>query len=205
MACSRRDFLTRSALGVVGAVGAGAAACKGRTPGVPAQPGGPTALPPGTPPAFGTAAPVGPEVAASTIAEAEKLVQVQYSAPERAQAAGNWPRAMAPIYERRTGPRKVALEPAVAPAAVWNPMLADLGPGPAKDCFIRSAPPATPLPPGDADIAFAPVTLLSRWIQSRAITSERLTRIYLERLERFDPRLRCVITMTRDLALAQAR
>ena len=205
MACSRRDFLARSALGMVGAVSAGAAACTGRTPGTQPQPGSAAALPPGTPPAFGTAPPVGPEVGAATIAEAEKLVRVQYTAAERAQAAGNWQRAMAPLYERRTGPRKVALEPAVAPAAVWDPMLPGLAPGPTKDRFVRSAPAAAPLPTGDADIAFAPIASLSRWIQSRALTSERLTRIYLDRFERFDPTLRCVITTTRDLALAQAR
>ena len=40
---------------------------------------------------------------------------------------------------------------------------------------------------------------------SRALTSERLTRIYLDRIERFDGKLQCVITLTRDLALEQAR
>ncbi|HEV2447760.1 MAG TPA: amidase, partial [Candidatus Sulfopaludibacter sp.] len=57
----------------------------------------------------------------------------------------------------------------------------------------------------DADIAFSSVAQLSRWIQSRQITSERLTNIYLDRLQRFDPKLRCVITLTRDHALRQAR
>jgi Asp-tRNA(Asn)/Glu-tRNA(Gln) amidotransferase A subunit family amidase len=49
------------------------------------------------------------------------------------------------------------------------------------------------------------VTRLAQWIQQRQITSERLTEIYLERLERFHPKLRCVITLTRDRALRQAR
>src|SRR6185503_1346625 len=35
--------------------------------------------------------------------------------------------------------------------------------------------------------------------------SEKLTRLYLERIERFDSKLKCVITPTRDLALEQAR
>ena len=61
------------------------------------------------------------------------------------------------------------------------------------------------MPKRDDDIAFAPVTALSRWVESRALTSERLTRIYLERLERFDPKLKCVITLTPELALEQAR
>ena len=62
-----------------------------------------------------------------------------------------------------------------------------------------------PLPADDADIAFAPVTQLSRWIERKALTSERLTSIYLDRIDSFDPRLRCVITLTRDVALAQAK
>jgi Asp-tRNA(Asn)/Glu-tRNA(Gln) amidotransferase A subunit family amidase len=61
------------------------------------------------------------------------------------------------------------------------------------------------LPTRDEDIAFASVRDQSRWIQSRALTSERLTRIYLERLERFQPKINATITLTRDLALAQAR
>jgi Asp-tRNA(Asn)/Glu-tRNA(Gln) amidotransferase A subunit family amidase len=61
------------------------------------------------------------------------------------------------------------------------------------------------LPANDEDIAFAPVTQLSRWIEGRQLSSERLTNLYLERLERFDPKLHCVITLTRELALTQAK
>jgi Asp-tRNA(Asn)/Glu-tRNA(Gln) amidotransferase A subunit family amidase len=46
---------------------------------------------------------------------------------------------------------------------------------------------------------------LSRWIETRKLSSDRLTRIYLDRLTRFDPELHCVITLTRDTALAQAK
>ena len=71
--------------------------------------------------------------------------------------------------------------------------------------FVRTAAPAGALPARDEDIAFARLPALSRWIESRALTSERLTRIYLERLERFQPKLNCTITLTRELALEQAR
>ena len=84
-------------------------------------------------------------------------------------------------------------------------MLPGLTAAPARSRFVRSAGPADPLPARDEDIAFARLTSLSRWIESRALSSERLTRIYLERLERFQPKLNCTITLTRDLALAQAR
>ena len=67
---------------------------------------------------------MGPEVSAETFAQAEKLVEVELTQDELAQAAGNWRSAMAPLYEMRVGPHKVALEATLAPAAVWNPDLA---------------------------------------------------------------------------------
>jgi Asp-tRNA(Asn)/Glu-tRNA(Gln) amidotransferase A subunit family amidase len=73
------------------------------------------------------------------------------------------------------------------------------------DEFVRSSDTDVPLPKKDEDIAFASVAQLSRWIQSKQISSERLTQIYLDRLERFDKKLRCVITLTIDHALEQAR
>ncbi|MEA2693127.1 MAG: hypothetical protein QOJ16_2514, partial [Acidobacteriota bacterium] len=203
MSSSRRQFLKESALGLVGAA---AVVKTAEAFAAHPEPPAPSAPPPGTPPAFGTGPAVGPAVTPATITEAEKLVQVEYTAAERAQAAGNWRMSMAPLYERRTGPRKIALEPALAPASRWDPALLAGSPagGPASYRVVRSA--AGPaLPTKDEDIAFAPVSLLSRWIESRALSSERLTRIYLERLERFQPKINCTITLTRDLALAQAK
>jgi len=199
MAKTRREFLTYSSIGLVGA----AMESKAQTP-APQNP--PT---PGAPPAFGTAPPVGPEVSAATFAEAQKLVQVEMTAADLAQAASNWRMQLAPLYERRTGPRKLAIEDAEAPASVWNPSLhidvvGKQGDG-STGSFVRSAGAAAPLPASDSEIAFATVTQLSRWIERRQLTAERLARIYLERLERFDPKLHCVITLTREHALKQAR
>ena len=161
---------------------------------------------PGAPVAFNTAPAVGPEVSATTFAEAERLAQVTMTDAERAMAVGSWRKAMAPMLERRTGPRKVALEPELAPATVWDPAaLPGLKIGVQRDRFVRSNVDPGPLPASDAEIAYAPVTRLSRWIQQRKLTSERLTGIYLARIDRFDPKLRCVITVTRDQALAKAK
>jgi Asp-tRNA(Asn)/Glu-tRNA(Gln) amidotransferase A subunit family amidase len=132
-------------------------------------------------------------------------MQVELSAGERAQAAETWRVAMAPLYERRTGPRKVALEATIAPATMWNPVIPQVNPGAERDVFVRTANDWSKLPEDDREIAFAPVTKLSRWLETKQITSERLTTIYLERLERFNGTLRCAITLTRDLAMEQAR
>jgi Asp-tRNA(Asn)/Glu-tRNA(Gln) amidotransferase A subunit family amidase len=197
MTNARRRFLSKSALGLAAAA---------MPPPVDAQPQAPPSPPPaGMPPAFGTGPTVGPEITPATLAEAEKLVQVHYTPAERAQAAGNWRVSMAPLYERRTGPRKVAIEPNVAPASRWDPAIPGVPVGPGRDQFVRSAGAPLALPARDEDIAFASVRDQSRWIESRALTSERLTRIYLERLERFQPKINATITLTDDLALQQAR
>ncbi|MGA7625992.1 MAG: amidase [Candidatus Acidiferrales bacterium] len=190
---SRRTFLAQSSLGLLVAV----TALRGQSQQKSTEPA------PGTPPAFGTAPAVGPEVSPSTFAEAEKLVQVEMSQGERTMAADSWRSTMAALYERRTGPRKVTLE--TAPASLWDPVLPGQPTQPKADRFIRSSTHSTALPATDEDIAFASVTQLSRWIETGKLTSQRLTTIYLQRLEEFNPKLRCVITLTRELALAQAK
>jgi Asp-tRNA(Asn)/Glu-tRNA(Gln) amidotransferase A subunit family amidase len=194
MSKSRREFLAATSLTLLGAAAASFSKAQVSTD-----------LPPGSPSAFGTGPAVGPEVTVSTFAEAEKLVQVPMSNPERVMAAASWRKTMAGLYERRTGPRKLALEATLAPASCWDPVLPGQKTLPARDRFIRSNVDPGPLPTNDEDIAFASVTQLSRWIETRKLSSQRLTNLYLERLQRFNPKLRCVITLTRELALAQAK
>ncbi len=194
MSRSRRQFLAEASLSLLGA----AVASRGQAQDVKEPQ-------PGAPPAYGTAPPVGPEVSSATFAEAEKLVWAPMSDAERAQSAGSWRNTMAPFYERRTGPRRVEIEPSIAPYSLWNPVPPGEQAGPSRDRFIWSKADPGPLPSREEDIAFAPATRLARWIEARRLTSERLTQLYLARLKRFDPQLRCVITLTADLALAQAR
>ena len=194
MTKSRRNFLTTSSLGILGA--AAVARIRAQNP---------SNLPPGGPPAFGAGPSFGPPVSTTTFAEAEKLVQFQMTDAERAEAAASWPKTLASVYERRNGPKKLALEATLAPATTWNPEIPGVKIVAQQDRFVRSSASNTPLPSNDEEIAFAPVTQLSRWIEKRQLTSERLTRIYLGRLEKFNPKLRCAITITRDLALQQAK
>ena len=198
MSQTRRDFLIATSASLIGAAIPLDAAQAPPAPNNQQTPGAPTA--------FGTSPAVGPQVTGATFSEAEKLVQIEMRSTDLEQAALNWRMQMAPISERRTGPRKLALESELAPATQWNPILPGLRTNkPDSNRIVRSADKRLPLPSNEADIAFTPVSQLSRWIESRQITSERLTGIYLHRLEQFDPRLRCVITLTREHALEQAR
>jgi len=198
VANSRREFLTSSCAALLGSV----AAAGEQTP--PAGSPAGAAAPAGSPPALDTTPAVGPVVDAATFAAAEKLVQVELTSAAREQAAQNWRNGMAALFERRTGPRKVALDPQLAPCSRWNPLLPGQPRHAARNRFVRSARDPGPVPAADAAIALAPLWKLSRWMEARRISSAQLTRLYLERLQAFDPRLRCVITLTSDLALAQA-
>jgi Asp-tRNA(Asn)/Glu-tRNA(Gln) amidotransferase A subunit family amidase len=189
---SRRQFLTKTPMAFMGVAA-----------GLHAQPA--EAPPPGAPPTFGNAPPAGPAISAQTFAESEKLMQVVLTPAQREMAATTWASSMAPLAARRVGPHALALPAATAPASVWTPAAAVHASGPPRDRFVRSTQAPGPLPASDEDIAYAPVTSLSRWVASRALTSERLTQIYLERIRRFDPALRAFITVTADHALAQAR
>ncbi|HYU78829.1 MAG TPA: amidase [Vicinamibacterales bacterium] len=76
----------------------------------------------------------------------------------------------------------------------------------------EAMPPAKPRSPARSvevrapieTLAFKSVTVLAEIIRSRQVTSTALTNMYLERLKTHGRRLEAVITLTEDLALAQA-
>lgn len=210
---TRRRFLTVTSAGLVGTV---MRCAYGQEPTTPQQPSGPVPeqqqTTPGAPTAFGTGPLAGPEISPQTVMEAGKLVQIEMPQPEVDMAAASWRPNMAALYERRTGPRKIEIPETLAPATTWNPLSAERTFRPFEGKvqekagrFVRSSTDAGPLPTSDADIAFAPVWKLSRWVEQKKLTSSRLTQIYLNRIQQFDPKLRCVITLTADHAMAQAK
>jgi Asp-tRNA(Asn)/Glu-tRNA(Gln) amidotransferase A subunit family amidase len=154
----------------------------------------------GTAPSEVPGAPTG-AVGPGTIAEAEKLAVVQYTAPERLEAASSWGINMGTTLKDR---RTYHPAEAVVPAFLWDPRIpgAPRGPARTRTKFSRAR---RALPASDADIAYAPLTALSEWVRTRKISSLRLTELYLERLQRFGPKLECVITLTPGLARQQAR
>lgn len=201
----RRQFLIQAGLLAAGSAAGAATAAEQDTPAAPTSTAATASATPGAPPTFGATPGFGPEVTPATFAEAEKLMQVSMTSTQRRMAARSWRVSLASTMERRSGPRRVALEPGIAPATVWDPAAAVKAAVPARERFVRSRAGAVPLPADDADIAHAPVTRLARWIETRALSAERLTRIYLERIRRLDGRLRSVITVTETHALERAR
>ncbi|WOI55907.1 amidase [Palleronia sp. LCG004] len=132
------------------------------------------------------------------IAGAERLLGIALTSRERAQMAGNLDGQIGSAIARRG----VALPNDAPMASRFDPRL----PGFAMPAAgpLHWSRDTAPLPGSEEDIAFAPVTQLSGWIREGALTSRRLTEIYLGRIAALNPRLSCFATVTPDRALAEA-
>ena len=134
------------------------------------------------------------------IKQAEWIAGLDLTEEERASTVRSLTRSLSSFAELR----KVDVGYDVPPALTFFPA----PPRPAaviKGNGARAAESSTSVRPGSAEeLAFLPLTELSRLIHSRQISSMELTKLYLERLRRFDPLLKCVVTFTEDLALKQA-
>jgi Asp-tRNA(Asn)/Glu-tRNA(Gln) amidotransferase A subunit family amidase len=134
------------------------------------------------------------------IEAAERIMGIAYTANERSQMVGN----LAGQIESARARRAVPLANTTPMASRFDPRLPSFR-MPAPQGPLRfSAPEPSPVPRDDSDVAFAPVRQLSAWLASGALTSRRLTEIYLSRIEEFGPRLECFAMTTPQLALAEA-
>jgi len=188
---SRRRFLAEGALALAGAAAASSARAAPDAGTAPGPAAGSTTS--GAP-----ADAAGPHVTPDTFAQAEKLMRVSMSQDQRALAADSWDLNVGPFFARRDFPLGEE-----APGMVWNPVLHGTGRMPRRNRLVRSTWTARKAP-GDDELAFAPVHVLSRWVQARQVSSVRLTELALARLERYQPQLNCTITLVREQALAEA-
>ena len=147
----------------------------------------------------------GPEVTADMIRRAEWISGLSFTDADRELMLEGTNRSL----ENYARLREVRLDNSIPPAIRFDPAPLAPAPGPAQS--VGDAPDG--LPPGerparrpatDDDLAFAPVADVAPLLRARKVSSVELTRLYLERLRRFDPVLRCVINYTEDLALHQA-
>jgi Asp-tRNA(Asn)/Glu-tRNA(Gln) amidotransferase A subunit family amidase len=133
-----------------------------------------------------------------TIAAAERLLGVTYTAQERAQMLDTIQPQIAAAIRRR----QVPLANSVPTASRFDPRLAGFTMPQADG--LRLTPITAPLPAADEDIAFAPLTHLSAWIAQGLLSSRRLTQIYLARIQSLNPLVNAWAMVTPDLAMAEA-
>jgi Asp-tRNA(Asn)/Glu-tRNA(Gln) amidotransferase A subunit family amidase len=101
--------------------------------------------------------------------------------------------------------RRFPLSNSVPPALLFNPLPVGFKFETQRRKLKASPLPKIKLPKNFDDLAFYSVGELAALIKSRQVTSERLTQFYLSRLKQIGPKLECVVTLTEDLALTQAR
>jgi len=141
----------------------------------------------------------GEVVSIADIESAERLVGIAYTAAERDQMVENLEGQIASAIARR----KFRFDNSMPTASRFDPRLPNFRmPAPGSPRFSRTA--VRPLPEDEADIAFASIGELAAWIGAGALTSRRLTEIYLSRIDALGPRLECFATVTTKRALAEA-
>ena len=160
--------------------------------------------------AAGTAAPAMAQQAASTpqridrlrLDAAESIFGVDFNEAEEQMALNSVNRNL-DSYDQL---RKLNIPLDTEPAITFRPYLPGKKPtGKATTgARLKFARPIVPANLKPEEIAFLPVTALATLIETKRLTSTELTRIYLDRLKRHGDTLKCVVTLTEELALKQA-
>ncbi|MFX0024025.1 MAG: amidase [Candidatus Hermodarchaeota archaeon] len=101
--------------------------------------------------------------------------------------------------------RELKIENNIPPALYFNPIFPDMKFLSIQNPIKISPIPDLQVPENLEELSFWPIKDLSHLVREQRITSLDLTKMYLNRLKKYDPILQCVITITEELALAQAK
>jgi len=137
------------------------------------------------------------------LASAQRIAGVSFTPDEQQRLLEklNGPQGYAAGFARV---RSANLD-ATPPAIVFNPVLPGKTPAATPRMPIRRTPLDVAIPASEELLAFLPLTHLSRLVETRRMTSTDLTKLYLARLKKHDPALHCVVSLTEEIALRQAR
>ncbi len=138
----------------------------------------------------------------SELSGAARVAGLEFTDAEHAQMLAGVQRTLEAFMALRQHP----LPDSVPPAQRVDPRPpGSKPPTPAQRPFRWSPPRGVRRPDAADDLAFLSVAELAALIRSRQVTSEELTQLALTRLRRFGEPLRCVVTLTEERALAEAR
>ncbi|PSL00470.1 amidase [Cecembia rubra] len=141
------------------------------------------------------------EITPSAISGAETLIGLAFSPAEKDSMIQNLSNHRN-SFERM---REQKLENSTSPALYFNPLPHGFTPSQEQMDYDWGFPALVRLPEKENDIAFLSVAELSVLIKNKQISSERLTRIYLDRIKKYADTLECLITLMEEEALVQAK
>jgi len=101
--------------------------------------------------------------------------------------------------------RSIPLPNSIVPSIQFNPIPMGTTFAKGKSRVIPAGVMLRPMPSTLDSLAFFSVGELGHLIQTRKVTSEQLTRMYLARIKKYGPMLECIVTVTESLAISQAR
>ncbi len=143
----------------------------------------------------------GAEITVETIASAEEVAGLHFDPAERELMLDG----LKQQEQRIEALHKVTLANSVSPAIVFDPRPPGRKVPEARHRpMVRSKVAPRARSEDTEELAFLPVTELSELVRRRRVTSLQLTQMYLARLKRYDPVLKCVITLTEDRAFEHA-
>ena len=96
------------------------------------------------------------------------------------------------------------IDNSVPPPMYFDPRVPGMAVDTIERPFRQDVPSDVSRPANLEDVAFWPLVGLARLIETRQVSAVELTRMYLDRLERYNPLLNCVVTLTSERALEQA-
>jgi Asp-tRNA(Asn)/Glu-tRNA(Gln) amidotransferase A subunit family amidase len=101
--------------------------------------------------------------------------------------------------------RQIHIDPNIAPPLYYSPLVPGTRLDRVPKPFRPSTAPSLRRPANLEDVAFWPIAHLAHLLKTRQVTSVDLTRMYLDRLSRFNATLNFVVTFTDELAMKQAQ
>ena len=148
-----------------------------------------------------------PELTEAMIADAEAIAGLEFTPEERRMMIADLKDQLGQL----AAVRAVSLPNDVAPAMHFNPLAPGAtvpGGGRRGGGVRRRSRAAGSLPPVSSnleELAFLSAAELGALVRARKVSSVALTEMYLGRLKSYGPRLQCVVTLTEERALRQAR
>ena len=100
---------------------------------------------------------------------------------------------------------KLHIPNSVAPAMLFDPVLPGMTFETVRKPLRMSKAPNVAVSNNTEDLAFASVRELAELVRTKKVSSLALTEMYLQRLKKYDPTLKFVVTLTEERALAQAK
>ena len=133
--------------------------------------------------------------------EAEALFDLRFTDPERALMKTDLEDQKGAYKELHT----YQIDNSIPPAIHLNMIPVGASFSGAQKEINWDLPQKVKLPKKKSELAFYSVAQLAQLIKSRKISSLELTRLYLDRLKKWGDTLHCVVSLTEELALKQAR